>query len=439
MKKFILAFMTLALVVSFTACGSKSAGSSSGDAVKGDSSSNTGTPEGTAKDNAAKGDAAASEDVVTVNFYEHTDNEKVMTALVNAYNAQSSKIKVNLTLIANDDYDDKIKVMLSGGADLDGFWLRGGSTARQLAEQGALLALDDLNAANSVDVSKYGSMIDAFAYDGKNYGLLTTKSCWLLWYNKDLFDAAGVDYPINLTWDQYTDLAKSLTTDGKMGSVCPDWMMNQGSVAAGEYLTDENLTLTKQYAQYLEKWYVTDKSHPSIEDMSGSFDINASFAEGNTYMMINGDWEFLLLPDVAKDFTWCAAPLPRFEQTPEGSTVGSSSSFSIAAKSKHPAEVYDFIKFCCYSDEGAKIYAQYSCVPAYPSDSALEVYKKNVTAEGTDYVFSSKVASEQGIDSNYNEINDAFKEELKNALIGNNTLDKAFDTFKQRRDEIAKK
>lgn len=428
MKKIISILMTLVLVLSFAACGSKTEETSSKDTSSKDTSSST--------DTATTEDAAASDEVVTVNFYEHTDNEKVVTALVDAYNAQSTNIKVNLTLIANDDYDDKIKVMLSGGADVDGFWLRGGSAARQLAEQGALLALDDLNAANGVDVTQYGSMIDAFAYDGKNYGLLTTKSCWLLWYNKDLFDAAGVDYPINLTWEQYSDLAKSLTADGKMGAVCPDWMMNQGSVAAGEYLLDENLDLTKQYAQYLERWYVTDKSHPSIEDMSGSFDINAYFAEGNTYMMINGDWEFLLLPDVVTDFSYCAAPLPRFEQAPDGSTVGSSSSFSIAANSKHPAEIYDFIKFCCYSDEGAEIYAKYSCVPAFPSDSALEVYKQNVTAVGTEYVFSSKVASEQGIESYYNEVVDAFKEELKNSLIGNCTLDEAFDVFKERRDEI---
>ncbi|MGF7142250.1 ABC-type glycerol-3-phosphate transport system substrate-binding protein [Anaerotaenia torta] len=427
MKKIIAIIMALVLVVSLAACTGKDPGSAGN------------TPTGGSSEGGKAEGGAASDEVVTVNFYEHTDNEKVMTALVDAYNAQSTRIKVNLTLIANDDYDDKIKVMLSGGADLDGFWLRGGSAARQLAEQGALLALDDLNAANGVDVSKYGSMIEAFAYNGKNYGLLTSKSCWLLWYNKDLFDAAGMDYPINLTWDQYSDLAKSLTADGKMGAVCPDWMMNQGSVAAGEYLTDESLALTKQYAQHLERWYVTDKSHPSIEDMSGSFDINSYFAEGNTYMMINGDWEFLLLPDVVTDFTWCAAPLPRFEQTPEGSTVGSSSSFSIAANSKHAEEVYDFIKFCCYSDEGAKIYAKYSCVPAYPSDAALGVYKQNVTAAGTEYVFSSKVASEQGIESFYNEINDAFKEELKNSLIGNCTLEEAFDTFTQRRDEVVGK
>ena len=420
MKKFFALLVTLILVMSLVGCG-------------------TDEDEGTTSSSSSEstGGGEATDEVVTINFYEHTDSEKIVTELVDAYNAQSENIKVNLTLIANDDYDDKIKVMLSGGADIDGLWLRGGSTARELGAQGALLSLNDLNAANGVDTSDYGEIAKAFENDGESYALLTSRSCWLLWYNKDLFDAAGEEYPINLNWEEYTQLAARLTTDDLMGSICPDWMINIGSVAAGEYLTDESLDYSKQYIELLERWYVTDYSHPSIEDMSGSWDINGDFGAGATYMMINGDWEFLLLPDAVKDsFEFCAAPLPIFEGLPEGSTVGSAAGFSIAANSKHPEETYDFIKFCNYSEEGAKIYAKYSQVPCYPSDAALEVYNENVTTEGTQYVFSSKVNAEDGIESYYEELKTAFKDEMRNALIGNVTIDEAFDTFRDRRDEI---
>ena len=419
MKKFLSLLMVLMLIISLTACGNEESSNN-------DNASSTDTG----------GENEASEEVVTVKFYEHTDNEKIMKELVAAYNEQSDNIKVELTLIANDDYDDKIKVMLSGNADVDGFWLRGGDATRQLAEKGALMALDELNETNDVDLSKYGELAKDYEYDGKNYALITSKSCWLLWYNKDLFDEAGLDYPINLTWEEYSDLASELTTEDRWGSVCPDWMMNIGSVAAGEYLTDEDLDYTRQYAQYLQRWYVDDKSHPSIEDMSGSFDINGFFADQKSYMMINGDWEFLLLPDVVSDFEYCAAPLPIFEELEEGSTVGASSGFSIAANSKHPEEVYDFIKFCCFSNEGATIYAKNSAVPAYPSDVALESYNENVTTTGTEYVFSSKVTSEKSIETYYSELGDAFKDEIKNALIGNVTLDEGFENFIDRRNEI---
>ena len=79
-----------------------------------------------------------------VNFYEHSDSEKIATDLVEAYNASQDDVEVKLSIIANDDYDDKIKVMLSGGADIDCFWVRGGAQLRQMANGGAVLALDDM-------------------------------------------------------------------------------------------------------------------------------------------------------------------------------------------------------------------------------------------------------------------------------------------------------
>ncbi len=426
-KRLLSIFIVLMLVFSLTACGKQ---------TKTNDTAGTGTDEESKETGTDDSGASPSGEPVEINFYEHSDSEAIARALVDAYNEKSTGVKVNLSIIANDDYDDKIKVMLSGGADVDCFWVRGGPQARQLADTGALLALDDMIAANNVDITQYGDMGQAFVNNGNTYGLSTSKSCWLLWYNKDLFDAAGAEYPINLTWEEYTDLAKSLTTDDLWGGVVPNWTMNLGATAVGEYLTDEDLTRTMEYARYLEKWYVTDKSHPSIEEMSGSFDINSFFAEGKTYMMINGDWTFLIFPSAEPQFTWCAAPLPVFEDAESESTVGSTSCFSIAAKSKNPEAAFDFIKFACYSDEGASIYAQNSSVPAYPSEAALEIYKQKVTVPGAEYVFSAKVGLEQGLDTKYEELNTAFKEELNDALVGNGTLEGAFDEYKKRRDEI---
>ena len=92
-------------------------------------------------------------------------------------------MEVRLSIIANDDYDDKIKVMLSGGADIDCFWVRGGDQLRQMANGGAVLALDDMIDAAGVNFSDYGQMGEAYQTGGKTYGLCTSKSCWLLWYN----------------------------------------------------------------------------------------------------------------------------------------------------------------------------------------------------------------------------------------------------------------
>lgn len=385
------------------------------------------------------GEAVLEQDgseIVELKFYEHADNEKLAQELVDAYNALNPNVRVTLSIIANDDYDDKMKVLLSGGADVDCFWVRGGSEMRQLANSGALYCLEDMIAEQNIDTSVYGDIAESFTTSGKTYGLCASKSCWLLFYNKDLFDSAGIEYPINLTWEEYSDLAASLKTDELWGGVVPAWTMNLGASSVGEYLTDEELTRTREYAGHMERWYVTDHSHPSIEEMSGSFALSAFYAQGTTYMMLNGDWALQTFPNANPQFEWCAAPLPRFEDAPEGSTVGTSACLSIAAGSEHPQEAFDFIRFCCYSDEGAEIYAQNAVVSAYPSESALKIYQEKVTTPGTEYVFSSKVGLEKGMEDAYDELNTAFNEEITSSLVGNCTMDEAFENFKERREEI---
>lgn len=431
MKKRALALLLSgAMVLGMTACGDSAANTVS----KADSAA------APVSEAAEEGEQGASDGEKTViNFYEHTDNEKIAAAQAQKYMELHPDVEIKLSIIANDDYDDKIKVMLSGGADIDCFWIRSGSQARQMANGGAILPLDDLMAANDVDFSVYGQMGEAYQTGGKTYGLATSKSCWLLWYNKDLFDAANVDYPLDLTWDEYADLCQQLTTDELRGGIVVDWILNTGAAVAGEYLTDENLERTQEYVNFLHRIYIEDESNMSEEEMSGSFDVNATFAEGSTYMMINGDWTFLLFPDSNPEFEWCAAPLPHFEDLPVNSSLGSTSVYAINAKSQKAEAAFDFIKFCCYSDEGAKIYAENAAIPAYPSDEALEIYKQSVTTPGTEYVFSAVVSSEDGTEDFYNELKDAYSSEIKECLIGNCTVEEAFENFKARRTEIINK
>ncbi|MDO4331756.1 MAG: extracellular solute-binding protein [Eubacteriales bacterium] len=424
MKKRVLALLTAAVAAGLTAC------SGAGQAVE---------EKEISEETVSAGDDAVSGEKTVLNFYEHADNEAIAKMQVEAYNAMQSDVEVRLSIIANDDYDDKIKIMLSGGADIDVFWIRSGDQARQMAGGGAVLALDELMEKNGVDYTDYGDMGEQFFYDGQTYGLPANQTCWLLFYNKTLFDEAGLEYPTDLTWDAYAQLCKELTTDETQGGLLVNWIMNIGSVAAGEYLTDRELERTKEYVQFLNRVYNEDQSNMSLEEMSGSFDVNSVFAEGNTYMMINGDWTFQLFPDYAPGFEWAAAPLPHFEDVPVGSSIGTAPAYGINAKSEKTEAAFDFIRFCNYSDEGAVIYAKNASVPCYPSEEALEVYRQSVTIPGTEYVFSASVRGQDGVEENYSEIKQAYVEEITEYLIGNCEIDTAFGNYKQRRNEISAK
>ncbi|WP_455616734.1 ABC transporter substrate-binding protein [Eisenbergiella sp.] len=415
--------LVLTLLISTIGCGSTSTTTEGKDA--------------TIEADSASGEEISGAEKTIINFYEHSDNESIAQMQVDQYNASQDKVEVKLSIIANDDYDDKIKVMLSGGGDVDVFWLRSGDQARQMADGGAILPLDDMMEDNGVNYSDYGDMGEQFYYNDQTWGLPANKTCWLLFYNKTLFDEAGLEYPLDLTWDDYAQLCSDLTKDGKKGGLLVNWIMNIGSVAAGEYLTDDELARTKEYVKFLNRVYNVDQSNMSLEEMSGSFDVNSIFAEGDTYMMINGDWNFLLFPDYNPEFEWAAAPLPHFEDVPNGSSIGTAPAFCINAKTKNAEAAFDFIRFCNYSDEGAVIYSENASVACYPSDAALEVYKKDVTTPGTEYVFSASVRGQDGSEGYYNEIKQAYVEEITEYLIGNCDIDTAFNNFKQRRDEIS--
>ena len=61
-------------------------------------------------------------------------------------------------------------------------------------------------------------LLGAYNYDGVQYGLPTDLDLQLIYYNKDLFDAAGVSYPeAGWNWDDYLAISKALTQGEGVG------------------------------------------------------------------------------------------------------------------------------------------------------------------------------------------------------------------------------
>ena len=73
---------------------------------------------------------------VVINFYEHSDSDVIAEDLVEAYNASQDKVEVKLSLISNDDYDDKVKVMLAWIYPLDLTWDQYADLCKQVAVDG---------------------------------------------------------------------------------------------------------------------------------------------------------------------------------------------------------------------------------------------------------------------------------------------------------------
>ncbi|HEY1342268.1 MAG TPA: extracellular solute-binding protein, partial [Bryobacteraceae bacterium] len=113
------------------------------------------------------------------------------------------------------EYYTKLQTTLAGGTAADLFWLSQEYVAGY-ADRGALLDISDRLAADSSPAAKlddyYPAVLQTAQYQGKTYGLPWISQPVVLYYNPDLFSAAGVNPPDDTwTWDTFKDAATKLT------------------------------------------------------------------------------------------------------------------------------------------------------------------------------------------------------------------------------------
>ena len=104
--------------------------------------------------------------------------------------------------------DDSL-LRLVQGADVISWYLQPGFVQDGLLlDLGPLMTADD----NFDAADYYPGLLEQYQWDGGTWGLPTNAGYTLVFYDKDLFDAAGVDYPeAGWSWDDFLATAQALT------------------------------------------------------------------------------------------------------------------------------------------------------------------------------------------------------------------------------------
>ncbi|QMU78421.1 extracellular solute-binding protein [Streptacidiphilus sp. PB12-B1b] len=180
----------------------------------------------------------------------------------------------------------------------------------QIAATGALSPLSDYGITGAGYVP---GIIAAGSYQGKLYGLAPAVNSLALFYNTDMFKAAGLTPPT--TWAELQSDAKALTKSGRYGFAFSGvntyegtwqfmpWMWTSGG--------DEKNIDTPQTAAALQLLtsLVKDGSASKSVDLWTQNDVESQFAAGKAAMMENGPWNIAQLQQV-KGLHWASVPLP---------------------------------------------------------------------------------------------------------------------------------
>ena len=373
-------------------------------------------------------------------------------AMKDGFEALNPDVEVEFIDLASQDYNIKASTMLSGGDTTDLFCVKELSDLQNWVAADYVLCLNDKIAADGYDTSKYAGMEACYKYVGTDdlYALPFRADFWVLFYNKDLFDAAEIGYPGNdMTWDEYATTAKALTSETVYGTHYHTWL----SAVANWAVCDGINTLADGEYSDLEYFY---KLYQDLEDFGAcmSYDelkasglhYSGAFAQGNIAMMPMGYWYAATLISYIKDgtanFNWGITAVPHLEGVAAGSSFGSPTGMAINKKSANADLAWKFIAWLC-SEEGAKAMAATGNRPAYVSE---EVAKVMASADGfpTDEtslaaLLPSAVSLEWPVGEGVNEIKTIVNEEHSMIMTRESTIEEGIAAMEERAAEFIKK
>lgn len=237
-----------------------------------------------------------------------------LQAVVDTFNDMHDNISVNLNLVP--DYDTKLQTSLAGGSPPDVFYVDSFKLP-DLVDAGAIEPAEG-HLDNAGDF--YSSLQDAFTIDGTFYCPPKDFSTLALQYNKDMFDAAGLDYPTeDWTWDDLRAAAEQLTNEdeGVYGMVInPDfarWIaflyQAGGSVTNADF---SEITINSPEALEALEFYI-GMVEDGIANQPSELDSGwngEAFGKGRAAMSMEGNWIVPFLADQFPDLNYGVTQLP---------------------------------------------------------------------------------------------------------------------------------
>lgn len=142
--------------------------------------------------------------------------------VVDDFNASQDEVEVKTNIMPWDTLYQKVLTSVAGSNGPD-IIAMSASRIPQFADEGMFMPVDDYYDDEANDTAALApAAVEASIYDGKNYGVPVNYAPMMMYYNKDLFTAAGLDPEAPpATWDEFAAMVPQLATDGN-GDGKPD-------------------------------------------------------------------------------------------------------------------------------------------------------------------------------------------------------------------------
>jgi multiple sugar transport system substrate-binding protein len=225
---------------------------------------------------------------------------------------------------------------------------------------------------------------EGLSSEGEIYALGYDIGPIILYYNKDLFNKAGVEPPppeTPMSWDNFRGTAEQLTDQGAkeygfvtqpvFDSIVP-WIWSGG----GDYMNAAQTECTLDSAESIAAMefvisMITDGIAAPVTDLANTSFAIEEFFSGKIGMHIDGPWQFINIKENS-DFEWDVAPLPA---GPAGSvTPAAGSGFGISNTTENADAAWEALKILTSTSSLEKLVKAGRGYPA--RESAVPTFEK---------------------------------------------------------------
>lgn len=147
---------------------------------------------------------------------------EVMEDIAAQYEAANSGVDVELQFLENEAFKAKLPTLLQSNDPPSLFYTWGGGVLKTQSETGAIRPIDAALDANGGEWRNQLSQgaISGMSFDGKVWAAPFKSGVVSFWYNKTLFEQAGVDGTAIKTWDDFTGAVQKLKDAGITPLAC---------------------------------------------------------------------------------------------------------------------------------------------------------------------------------------------------------------------------
>lgn len=289
-------------------------------------------------------------------------------------------------------YQDVLVTEIEAGTAPDVFWIPGTDIAR-FAQAGLILNLADIAAGDdSYNESDFyagpmGFLTTSIDDGAALWGLPRDVSAFALYYNADLFDEAGLDYPggDNWNWDSFETAVNDINGLGDeiYGFGMNAWWANWGYFvnAAGSSFFNEDYSACGLNNEATVAGL--DFSANLIKNGAAipwGTDSEPPFLAGNVGMFLNGRWA---TPGTIAnaDFNWNVAPLP-IGPSGEATNWLFWGAYVVNAKTENPEAAWDLVTRLTSAEIQGQIASLGANIPSRATPEAIELFLATLDGSG---------------------------------------------------------